>query len=478
MKKIFFLLTFCLLLPEVLFAQNVGSIDACPYKFSKDLKLGDTDEDVFVIQQILNSDKRTVVTLSGTGSPGQESGYFGKATREALKKFQALFIEYIGVADGKFSIKTRAVMQHICSDNGESTQTTSTTQKDDTKMEVLRKDLKVVLSANTTIIPSGSQLKVLIDFSNDIPELSQDALIIDGGSVKEIRKMSKKQFLAVIVSNEDAKNIDVQIEADKVKDVDGNTNQNASNEILVSVSSGGIGSAIVNTVGSIADSLGSILNKITSGLPATQYCNGVQISASVTCNPSAVSSAVASQQAAAQAVPQPAQPQPQQQNPLAQMLMGVLGGASKSASGQSGQNGAGSGRESPEVEEGPSGINKEPMGNVQIPANTPESCKKNYGLIVSGSCSTKDLTGKVTQSVADAGMAACAANGGKPVTVTSVHRTPECNKAVGGSPPSNHLHGAAIDVPPRDTLITKAFEAKGLKKYDEKNHWHYSVSGR
>jgi hypothetical protein len=169
---------------------------------------------------------------------------------------------------------------------------------------------------------------------------------------------------------------------------------------------------------------------------------------------------------------------------MSDLLSGLFGGLGKSASqggggSNNGQNsGQGGGVEKPEVEEGPGGKSTEAMGNVQIPANTPESCKKNYGMIVAGSCSTKDLTGKVTQSVADAGMAACAANGGKPVTVTSVHRTSQCNKSVGGSPTSNHLNGAAIDVPPRVTIITKAFEAKGLKRYDEINHWHYSMTGR
>lgn len=57
------------------------------YDFSRDLSLGMLGEDVQELQKYLNNNGFRV-TDSGYGSPGNESVFFGKATREALIKFQ------------------------------------------------------------------------------------------------------------------------------------------------------------------------------------------------------------------------------------------------------------------------------------------------------------------------------------------------------------------------------------------------------
>ena len=90
----------------------------CPYVFQKNLYIGTTDIDVKVLQQILNTDTRTMISRSGIASPGSETNYFGSATKEAVKVFQALFIEYVGIANGNFGPKTRTVMNAVC--NGDS----------------------------------------------------------------------------------------------------------------------------------------------------------------------------------------------------------------------------------------------------------------------------------------------------------------------------------------------------------------------
>lgn len=114
-----FILFFFFFFTNITFAQNNPGkiVSDCPYTFSRDLKEGDTGKDVYVLQEILNSDKRTTIAVSGVGSPGKESTMFGKGTREALKRFQALFIEFIGVSDGKFNKNTITIAQAIC--NGE-----------------------------------------------------------------------------------------------------------------------------------------------------------------------------------------------------------------------------------------------------------------------------------------------------------------------------------------------------------------------
>ncbi|MCE9541215.1 peptidoglycan-binding protein [Candidatus Kaiserbacteria bacterium] len=55
---------------------------------ARGLDIGSTGADVRTLQRILNSDSDTRVAASGTGSPGNESTYFGPATAAAVKKFQ------------------------------------------------------------------------------------------------------------------------------------------------------------------------------------------------------------------------------------------------------------------------------------------------------------------------------------------------------------------------------------------------------
>lgn len=58
------------------------------YQFNKDLYLGMTDADVYFLQKRLNQDPDTIVALTGVGSPGNESYYFGSLTQIAMIKFQ------------------------------------------------------------------------------------------------------------------------------------------------------------------------------------------------------------------------------------------------------------------------------------------------------------------------------------------------------------------------------------------------------
>ena len=91
------LITFVLVF---LFGGFVLSSRAFSSGFQKNLKFGDTDSDVIVLQQVLNSNPLTAVALSGTGSAGHEAKYFGSLTKNAVIRFQNLYASEILIPSG------------------------------------------------------------------------------------------------------------------------------------------------------------------------------------------------------------------------------------------------------------------------------------------------------------------------------------------------------------------------------------------
>jgi hypothetical protein len=80
---------------------------AVKFVFKKNLKAGMTDGDVKQLQKILNANGYKVA-LSGSGSPGKETNYFGNATKAALIKFQKA--NKIYPSNGFFGPLTRAIV--------------------------------------------------------------------------------------------------------------------------------------------------------------------------------------------------------------------------------------------------------------------------------------------------------------------------------------------------------------------------------
>ncbi|MCK9393938.1 peptidoglycan-binding protein, partial [bacterium] len=71
----------------------VASFGSIPtgFTFTKNLTLASRGDEVKYLQVFLNSDPATQVAASGVGSAGNETTYFGNATKAAVKKFQTKY---------------------------------------------------------------------------------------------------------------------------------------------------------------------------------------------------------------------------------------------------------------------------------------------------------------------------------------------------------------------------------------------------
>jgi hypothetical protein len=79
------LLIFAALLLSNSFSQPLF---ASTHEFNRNLSLGSSGQDVLELQKFLNTFTDTRVALSGPGSPGQETTYFGGLTKTAVIKYQ------------------------------------------------------------------------------------------------------------------------------------------------------------------------------------------------------------------------------------------------------------------------------------------------------------------------------------------------------------------------------------------------------
>ena len=250
-KKLFILgFTFSFLGSSSSFAQNLkinNQANFCPYTFTQNLYLGNTSNDVLILQKILNSDSRTLIATTGVAAPGNETNYLGSSTKEAVKKFQALFIEYIGVANGVFGPKTRTVMNAVCNSekftNPNNTNTgniyspvsTPNTPNVIVSSSTDKLAPSIFIRSNNTSVNIGNSIRFIVTASEPIQKFDAASVIIEGGEIGEIRKLGPSEYNVLVSPKENAKIIVLQIEADRVSDLAGNLNESASNEIRISV---------------------------------------------------------------------------------------------------------------------------------------------------------------------------------------------------------------------------------------------------
>lgn len=110
---------------NALMAQLAGALPAssasCNYVFTKTLKAGMSDAEVMNLQKALNADVATQVAAMGVGSSGNETMYFGPATKAAVIKFQekhaseVLYPSGLSAGTGLVGAATRAKLNALCS---------------------------------------------------------------------------------------------------------------------------------------------------------------------------------------------------------------------------------------------------------------------------------------------------------------------------------------------------------------------------
>ncbi len=133
-----------------------ASTDA--YVFLRNLTQGDTGLDVRELQIVLNSNPLTQVSKVGAGSPGQETTYFGNATRRSVKVLQEMYRDEIlsplglSVGSGFVGEKTRNKLNQL------SVATSSATSSAVRPAQSLLSGVPVITHLSTTTIADGDVL--------------------------------------------------------------------------------------------------------------------------------------------------------------------------------------------------------------------------------------------------------------------------------------------------------------------------------
>lgn len=103
-------------------AGSGSSVAACNFNFTRDLSVGSQGADVQDLQEFLNWNLSSPIAVSGPGSPGNETTFFGPVTRAGVVRFQemhrASVLSPLGLTAGTgyFGASSRAQARAVCAD--------------------------------------------------------------------------------------------------------------------------------------------------------------------------------------------------------------------------------------------------------------------------------------------------------------------------------------------------------------------------
>lgn len=218
----YFLSVSLVLVFAVFFSQSAHALGGV---FARTLKMGMSGEDVRELQRFLNTDNETRVSLSGAGSLGNETNYFGPATHRALVVFQEKhrteILSPLGLTRGTgvFGLKTRVFVLSKSAKSG--AEKVAYPQPIPTSSSVTPIQTPPPVSPVNTVTPSVSVNPNLENLEYAITEVkkigtsegvsSADLALVEQ-SLRDVSATSTdltKKFLETIVTSKKQAHIDV-----------------------------------------------------------------------------------------------------------------------------------------------------------------------------------------------------------------------------------------------------------------------------